>query len=103
MIKEVIETHDTTVARQSKKDMKKKLIAFAWTSSSFQTRGGKTTVSDGDQRLLQWLEFKKMVRVEHLSIYDNSGVSFGYEFVEASDGSIPRFCNSYPLACQSLQ
>ena len=71
--KVAIETLDTTVAIESQKDMKKKLIACAWTSSSFQTRGGKTTVSDGDQRLLQWLEFQEMVGVDHVYIYDNTG------------------------------
>lgn len=68
-----IEAHDTAAAELAQINKKKKLIACAWTSSSFQTRGGKTTVSDGDKRLLQWLEFNKMVGVDHVYIYDNSG------------------------------
>ena len=71
--KAAIKVHDTTVAELAQNNNKKKLIACAWTSSSFQTRGGKTTVNDGDQRLLQWLEFNKMVGVDHVYIYDNSG------------------------------
>lgn len=66
--------HDASMAELARKNEKKnKLIACTWTSSSFKTRGGRTEVSDGDTRLLQWLEFNKMVGVDHVYIYDNSG------------------------------
>jgi len=69
--KTAIAKHDAAVVAKEKE--KKKLIACTWTSSSFETRGGKTKVSDGDQRLLQWLEFNKLVGVDHVYVYDNSG------------------------------
>ena len=69
--KTAIAKHDVAVVAKEKE--KKKLIACTWTSSSFETRGGKTKVSDGDQRLLQWLEFNKLVGVDHVYVYDNSG------------------------------
>ena len=67
------QSHDAAMAQLAKKEEKKKLIACTWTSASFETRGGKTTVNDGDQRLLQWLEFNKLVGVDHVYIYDNTG------------------------------
>ena len=69
-----IAKHDAAMAELAKKEEKKKLIACTWTSVSFETRrGGRTKVTDGDQRLLQWLEFTKMAGVDHVYIYDNSG------------------------------
>lgn len=68
-----MEEHDAAMADIVEKNEKKKLIACTWTSSSFQTRGGKTTVNDGDQRLMQWLEFNQMVGVDHVYIFDNTG------------------------------
>ncbi len=59
--------YDAEMAEVAQKGLKKKLISCTWTSSTFKTRGGRTQVSDGDERLLQWLEFNKLVGVDHVS------------------------------------
>jgi hypothetical protein len=69
--KEAVTKQNAAVIAKEKE--KKKLIACTWTSTTFTTRGEKTKVSDGDQRLLQWLEFNKLVGVDHVYVYDNSG------------------------------
>ncbi len=54
-------------------EKKHHLIACTWTSAAFKTRGGRTHVNDGEQRLYQWLSFNKLVGIDHVYIYDNSG------------------------------
>ena len=55
------------------KEKKHKLIMCTWTSAGFHTRGERTLVNDGSQRLLEWLHFNRLVGVDHVYIYDNSG------------------------------
>lgn len=74
-----IKEHDEkmlAIAESGKK--KHEIIACTWTSAAFKTRGGRTSVNDGQQRLRQWLEFNRIVGVDHVYIYDNSG-SFSSE------------------------
>ena len=69
-----VEVHDKQMTAFSKKEDKKhELIACTWTSAAFKTRGGRTSVNDGSERLRQWLEFNRLVGVDHVYIYDNSG------------------------------
>ncbi len=52
---------------------KHKLISCTWTSAAFKTRGGRTSVNDGQERLFQWLAYNKLAGIDHVYIYDNSG------------------------------
>lgn len=65
--------YDAKVAQEYKDGIKKKLISCAWTSAVFKTRGERTTVNDGNDRLLQWLEYERLVGSEHVYIFDNTG------------------------------
>lgn len=47
------------------------LVAFTWTSKSFQTRKS-ATLSDGERRLKEWLTFHIMVGFDHIYVYDNT-------------------------------
>lgn len=68
-----IAEYDAKVAQEYKDGIKKKLISCAWTSAVFKTRGDRTTVNDGNDRLLQWLEYERLVGSEHVYIFDNTG------------------------------
>jgi len=75
----VVKQHDLEMAALNQSGGKKHdIIACTWTSATFKTRGGRTTVNDGEQRLRQWLEFNRLVGIDHVYIYDNSG-SFSKE------------------------
>ena len=52
--------NESTLVSVSQNEKQHTLVACAWTSTSFKPRGGRTTVNDGEQRLLQWLEFNKV-------------------------------------------
>ncbi len=76
MVKYALETDNDIGRNLSNYNTQKKkheLISCTWTSAAFQTRGGRTHVNDGQERLKQWLEFNKLVGVDHVYIYDNSG------------------------------
>ena len=49
------------------------IVACTWTSASFETRGGRTQVSDGARRFREWVHFNRLVGVDHIYLYDNSG------------------------------
>lgn len=91
MDREGIAAHDEQVAEMAQNNKKKRLIACTWTSSLFETRGGKTKVNDGNQRLLQWLEFNKLVGVEHVYVYDNSGAFSGTNSLKSVTDLFPGF------------
>lgn len=91
MDREGIAAHDKQMAELAQNNTKKRLIACTWTSSLFETRGGKTKVSDGDQRLLQWLEFNKLVGIEHVYVYDNSGAFSETDSLKSVTDLFPGF------------
>jgi hypothetical protein len=48
------------------------LIACAWTSASFHTRGERRHITDNVRRLREWAEFHFMTGFDQIIIYDNS-------------------------------
>lgn len=66
-----------------------KLVACTWTSNTFKTRGGRSTVSDGEQRLKEWLAFHLLAGFDHMYIYDNSGAF-------SSDADLSAVTNLFP-------
>ena len=48
------------------------LIACAWTSASFHTRGERRHITDNVRRLREWAEFHFMTGFDQIVIYDNS-------------------------------
>lgn len=76
-VQELEENDKNAVELVTNGKKKHKLIACTWTSAGFYTRGERTFVDDGRQRLLQWLEYNKLVGVDHVYIFDNSGAVAG--------------------------
>lgn len=99
--------HDEpTLISASENEKKHTLVACAWTSTSFQTRGSRTTVTDGEQRLLQWVEFNKLIGVDHVYIYDNSGQFSKTENLEPVSKLFPGYVTriNWPAAvCNNNQ
>jgi len=87
----IVTQSDVQIAEMARNNTKKRLIACTWTSSLFETRGGKTKVKDGDQRLIQWLKFNQLVGVDHVYVYDNSGAFSGTDSLKSVTDLFPGF------------
>lgn len=82
------------------------LIGCTWASTSFETRGGKATVSDGERRLREWLTFHLMAGFDHIYVYDNSGAFSDTNSLKAITDQFPgrvtrinwpiKVCNNTP-------
>lgn len=87
-----IQENDKKMAELARTGEKKhKLISCTWTSAGFYTRGERTFVDDGRQRLLQWLEFNKLAGVDHVYIFDNSGAVDGNKTLKPITDQFPGF------------
>jgi len=95
------EENDHKMAEMAETKVKKnKLIACTWTSAGFHTRGGRTFVTDGSQRLLQWLVFNKLVGVDHVYIYDNSGATSKSENLKSVTDLFPGYVTRINWPCK---
>jgi len=56
------------------------LIACAWTSATYETRGGARSVNDASERIKEWIEFHLLVGFDHLFIFDNTGAHTNQTF-----------------------
>jgi hypothetical protein len=48
------------------------LVACTWTSAAHNRRGDAVTISDGKDRLREWIAFNLLVGFDHIFVYDNS-------------------------------
>jgi len=86
------EQHDQQMAQMAlTKQKKNRLIACTWTSAGFHTRGDSNFISDGSQRLMQWVTFNKLVGVDHVYIYDNSAATSTTENLTPITDLFPGF------------
>ena len=81
------------------------IVACTWTSNSFTTRGDRTKVSDGIRRFREWVHFNRLVGVDHVYLYDNSGAFSDENLKDVADefpGYVTRIdwpskiCNNNP-------
>jgi hypothetical protein len=48
------------------------LVLCTWTSAYYKRRGDVVSVDDAAQRLSEWIEFHRLVGVDHIYLYDNT-------------------------------
>ena len=66
-------TSTDAVADASQKDSTKhRLVACMWASAGYSTRGNRFAVNDGQRRMLEWIQFNRLLGFEHFYLYDNS-------------------------------
>ncbi|MGK3745967.1 MAG: hypothetical protein ACI90V_012828 [Bacillariaceae sp.] len=49
-----------------------RVVATAWASASYSTRGDRFAIDDGPRRLDEWIRFHLLIGIDHIFIYDNS-------------------------------
>ncbi len=52
-----------------------KLVACTWSSAAHNRRGDAVTISDGKDRLREWIAFNLLVGFDHVYVYDNSAAN----------------------------
>ena len=57
-----------------------RLVSCIWASTGYATRGNRFAINDGQRRLLEWIEYNRLIGVEHFYLYDNSA-AFGSDNV----------------------
>ena len=68
------------------------LSVCLWASTEFKTRGGRTqadTQTDTETRFREWLEFHRLVGVDHVYLFDNSGA-------HTNETSLAQVASMYP-------
>ncbi len=71
--KEIPPEVPVTAIRNSTKGTKKnRVVACAWASLSYSTRGDRFNIDDGARRADEWIRFHLLTGVDHIFIYDNS-------------------------------
>jgi len=70
-----------------------RLVACTWTSVGFKTRGDASTITDGPERLKQWIEFNLMAGFDHVYVYDNSG---HFQAGDTPHPSLEHITNLFP-------
>ena len=67
------EVEELGVSLNSTMNTKKhRVVATAWASASYSTRGDRFAIDDGPRRLDEWIRFHLMIGIDHIFIYDNS-------------------------------
>lgn len=51
------------------------LVACTWTSAAHNRRGDAVTLSDGRERLREWIAFNLLVGFDHVVVYDNTAAN----------------------------
>ena len=60
---------------QMTKQKPHKLVACTWSSAAHNRRGDAVTLSDGKERLREWIAFNLLVGFDHIVVYDNSAAN----------------------------
>lgn len=55
-----------------KSTTKHRLVACMWASAGYSTRGNRFAINDGQERMLEWIHFNRLIGFEHFYLYDNS-------------------------------
>jgi len=67
---------------QSTKNTKKhRVVACAWASLTYSTRGDRFKIDDGARRADEWIRFHLLTGIDHIFIYDNSHEGNGFRDV----------------------
>jgi hypothetical protein len=61
--------------KDSNKEKPYTLVACTWTSAAHNRRGDAVTLSDGRQRLQEWIVFNLLVGFDHVVVYDNTSAN----------------------------
>ena len=62
----------TSLLNSTKNTKKNRVVACAWASISYSTRGDRFNINDGARRADEWIRFHLLTGVDHIFIYDNS-------------------------------
>ena len=62
----------TNIRNSTKGTKKNRIVACAWASLSYGTRGDRFIINDGARRADEWIRFHLLTGVDHIFIYDNS-------------------------------
>eukprot|EP00536_Pseudo-nitzschia_multiseries_P009147 jgi/Psemu1/257885/estExt_Genewise1Plus.C_2500012 len=65
----------------TKNTKKHRVVACAWASLSYSTRGDRFKIDDGARRADEWIRFHLLTGIDHIFIYDNSHEGTGFKEV----------------------
>jgi len=65
-------TVGTSILNSTKNTKKNRVVACAWASLSYSTRGDRFSINDGARRADEWIRFHLLTGIDHIFIYDNS-------------------------------
>ena len=68
----VVGTTTTSILNSTKNTKKHRVVACAWASLSYSTRGDRFNIDDGARRADEWIRFHLLTGIDHIFIYDNS-------------------------------
>lgn len=71
----LIDNIDDKSILESSRSKPYQLVACTWTSASHNRRGDSRTLSDGKNRLREWISYNLMVGFDHVVVYDNSAAT----------------------------
>ncbi len=59
-------------SKDGNRDKPYQLVACTWSSAAHNRRGDAVTLTDGKERLREWIAFNLLVGFDHVVVYDNS-------------------------------
>lgn len=78
-----------------------KLVACTWTSAAHNRRGDAVTITDGKDRLREWITFNLLVGFDHVVIYDNTAANTNStNLKEVTDLFDPRHVTRIEWPCK---
>lgn len=61
-----------SLQNSTKNTKQNRVVACAWASVSYSTRGDRFSIDDGARRADEWIRFHLLTGIDHIFIYDNS-------------------------------
>mmetsp|Transcript_42867 Transcript_42867/g.62766 ORF Transcript_42867/g.62766 Transcript_42867/m.62766 type:complete len:542 (+) Transcript_42867:403-2028(+) len=87
---------DTAMESSQSSSKPHKLVACTWTSTGYKTRGDVAEISDGPQRLYQWIVYHLLIGFDHIYVYDNTGRLLHGKDKNDPSATLAHITNQFP-------